>query len=202
MFTGLVHSVGTLSQRSPTASGIRIAVDCGAFALTARCGDSIAVHGVCLTVAQSQAERLSFDVVPQTLSMTTIGAMVVGDRVNLEPAMRMGDLMGGHIVQGHVDGVGEVIAVDRTAGQWRIRVHATNEILAIVVPQGSITLDGVSLTVADSARESFAVALIPETLARTTLATITQGARVNIEVDSVAKLIDQAVRRRLDARSF
>lgn len=202
MFTGLVQSMGTLAQRSPTASGMRIVIDCGAFAAQAHSGDSIAVHGVCLTVAQSQAEQLSFDVVPQTLSMTTIGAMTVGDRVNLEPAIRMGDRIGGHIVQGHIDGVGEVFVVDRTAGQWRIRVRATDEMLSIVLPQGSITLDGVSLTVAQRTSEAFDVAIIPETLARTTLARLTPGSRVNIELDSLAKLIDQAVRRRLDERSL
>lgn len=200
MFTGLVQFVGTLAQRTATADGLRMVIECGAIASPLRRGDSVSVHGVCLTAVEIRANQFAVDVIPQTLSMTTLGALSLGDSVNLEPALRMGDPMGGHIVQGHIDSIGEVCAIDRTDGQWLLRVKATSDALAVVAPQGSITLNGVSLTVANRATDWFEVALIPETLVRTTLGRTVVGDRVNIEVDSIARLIDQAVRRRLDAR--
>ena len=178
-------------------------IQCGEMASVLRRGDSVSVHGVCLTAVEIRSGQFEVDVIPQTLSMTTLGAMSDGDSVNLEPALRMGDPMGGHIVQGHVDSIGEISLVDRTDGQWRIRVKSLRndrDSLALITAQGSITLNGVSLTIANCTADWFEVALIPETLARTTLGKAVAGDRVNIEIDSVARMIDQAVRRYLDAR--
>lgn len=203
MFTGLVQSVGTIAHHTATASGMRMVIQCGEMASLLRRGDSVSVHGVCLTAVEIRSGQFEVDVIPQTLSMTTLGAMSDGDSVNLEPALRMGDPMGGHIVQGHVDSIGEISLVDRTDGQWRIRVKSLRndrDSLALITAQGSITLNGVSLTIAHCTADWFEVALIPETLARTTLGKAVAGDRVNVEIDSVARMIDQAVRRHLDAR--
>ena len=203
MFTGLVQSVGTIAHHTATASGMHLVIQCGEMASLLRRGDSVSVHGVCLTAVEIRSGQFEVDVIPQTLSMTTLGAMSDGDSVNLEPALRMGDPMGGHIVQGHVDSIGEISLVDRTDGQWRIRVKSLRndrDSLALITAQGSITLNGVSLTIAHCTADWFEVALIPETLARTTLGKAVAGDRVNIEIDSVARMIDQAVRRYLDAR--
>lgn len=203
MFTGLVQSVGTIAHHTATASGMHMVIQCGEMASLLRRGDSVSVHGVCLTAVEIRSGQFEVDVIPQTLSMTTLGAMSDGDSVNLEPALRMGDPMGGHIVQGHVDSIGEISLVDRTDGQWRIRVKSLRndrDSLALITEQGSITLNGVSLTIAHCTADWFEVALIPETLARTTLGKAVAGDRVNIEIDSVARMIDQAVRRHLDAR--
>ncbi|MDA0214507.1 MAG: riboflavin synthase [Planctomycetota bacterium] len=203
MFTGLVQSVGTIAHHTTTASGMHMVIQCGEMASLLRRGDSVSVHGVCLTVVGIRSGQFDVDVIPQTLSMTTLGGLSDGDSVNLEPALRMGDPMGGHIVQGHVDSIGEVSLVDRTDGQWHIRVKSQRndcDSLALITAQGSITLNGVSLTIAHCTAEWFEVALIPETLARTTLGQAVIGDRMNIEIDSVARMIDQAVRRHLDAR--
>ena len=203
MFTGLVQSVGTIAHHTATASGMHLVIQCGEMASLLRRGDSVSVHGVCLTAVEIRSGQFEVDVIPQTLSMTTLGAMSDGDSVNLEPALRMGDPMGGHIVQGHVDSIGEISLVDRTDGQWRIRVKSLRndrDSLTLITAQGSITLNGVSLTIAHCTADWFEVALIPETLARTTLGKAVAGDRVNIEIDSVARMIDQAVRRYLDAR--
>lgn len=203
MFTGLVQSVGTIAHRTATASGMHMVIQCGEMASLLRRGDSVSVHGVCLTAVEIRSGQFEVDVIPQTLSMTTLGAMSDGDSVNLEPALRMGDPLGGHIVQGHVDSIGEISLVDRTDGQWRIRVKSLRndrDSLALITAQGSITLNGVSLTIAHCTADWFEVALIPETLTRTTLGQAVIGDRVNIEIDSVARMIDQAVRRHLDAR--
>ena len=203
MFTGLVQSVGTIAHHTATASGMHLVIQCGEMASLLRRGDSVSVHGVCLTAVEIRSGQFEVDVIPQTLSMTTLGAMSDGDSVNLEPALRMGDPMGGHIVQGHVDSIGEISLVDRADGQWRIRVKSLRndrDSLALITAQGSITLNGVSLTIAHCTADWFEVALIPETLARTTLGKAVAGDRVNIEIDSVARMIDQAVRRYLDAR--
>ena len=203
MFTGLVQSVGTIAHHTATASGMHMVIQCGEMASVLRRGDSVSVHGVCLTAVEIRSGQFEVDVIPQTLSMTTLGEMSDGDSVNLEPALRMGDPMGGHIVQGHVDSIGEISLVDRTDGQWRIRVKSLRndrDSLALITAQGSITLNGVSLTIAHCTADWFEVALIPETLVRTTLGKAVAGDRVNIEIDSVARMIDQAVRRYLDAR--
>jgi riboflavin synthase len=207
MFTGIVQHVGRITAAQPTAAGVRLTLDpCGWSHRPAR-GDSIAVSGTCLTVVQVEAGAWSFDVIPQTLARTTLGSMgsssvdaarQPGRSVNLEHAVLASTPMGGHIVQGHVDGVGRVAAIS-TTGEWRVRIEPPADAASSIVAQGSITVDGVSLTVAGAAADGswFEVALIPETLARTTLASLAVGDAVNIEVDHLAKLIAREVERRL-----
>ena len=207
MFTGIVQHVGRITAVQPTPAGVRLTLDpCGWSHRPAR-GDSIAVSGTCLTVVQVDAGAWSFDVIPQTLARTTLGSMgsasgdaalQPGRSVNLEHAVLASTPMGGHIVQGHVDGVGRVAAIS-TTGEWRVRIEPPADAASSIVAQGSITVDGVSLTVAGAAADGswFEVALIPETLARTTLASLAVGDAVNIEVDHLAKLIAREVERRL-----
>ena len=207
MFTGIVQHVGRITAAQPTAAGLRLTLDpCGWSHRPAR-GDSIAVSGTCLTVVQVEAGAWSFEVIPQTLARTTLGSMgsasgdaalQPGRSVNLEHAVLASTPMGGHIVQGHVDGVGRVAAIS-TTGEWRVRIEPPADAASSIVAQGSITVDGVSLTIAGAAADGswFEVALIPETLARTTLASLAVGDAVNIEVDHLAKLIAREVERRL-----
>jgi riboflavin synthase len=180
MFTGLVREVGAV--RSFEAG--RLVVDAST---AAELGDSIAVDGVCLTVVGAAAGRLEFDVVPETLSRVK----PFGDRVNVEPARRAGDPRGGHQVEGHVDGVGRVSSVDPDAGGARVRIEAPAELLRYCVEKGSITVDGVSLTVAAVDERSFEVVLIPHTLEVTTLSDLTPGSEVNLEVDVLAKYVEK-----------
>ncbi|MBM4052510.1 MAG: riboflavin synthase [Planctomycetes bacterium] len=201
MFTGIVQHVGRITAATPGAAGVRLTLDpCGWSHRPAR-GDSIAVSGTCLTVVDAQSAAWSFDVVPQTLSRTTLGTAVTQRRVNLEHAVLASTPMGGHIVQGHIDGLGRVAGV-QTSGQWRVRIAPPEAVARFIVAQGSITVDGVSLTVADAASDGawFEIALIPETLERTTLAALAVGDAVNLEADHLSKLIAHEVARQLALR--
>jgi riboflavin synthase len=164
-------------------------IDAGAWEHRPSPGDSISVSGCCLTVARIDPRGLlGFDAVPETLSLTTLGGYQPGRRVNLEHAVTAQTLMGGHIVQGHVDGVGVVRAAAR-APEWRIRIAPPAELMEFLSPKGSVTVDGVSLTIAALARTEFEVALIPTTLEKTTLGDLNEGSTCNLEMDIVAKTI-------------
>jgi len=180
MFTGLVREVGKVAS---FADG-RLVVEA---ATAAEIGDSIAIDGVCLTVVETSPGSLAFDVVPETLSRVKS----FGDRVNVEPALRAGDPLGGHQVQGHVDGTGTAASVETTADGVRIRIEAGSELLRYCVEKGSITVDGVSLTVAAVDETGFEVALIPHTLEVTTLGELTAGESVNLETDVLAKYVEK-----------
>ena len=177
MFTGIVREVG----RVASFDGRRLVVEAETSAAE---GDSVAVDGVCLTAVDGS--QLAFEVVDETLARTTLGALEAGDRVNLEPALRAGDPLGGHLVQGHVDGLGRVRSVGRPV--W---VDAPLELLRYTVEKGSITVDGVSLTVAAVDDHGFAVALVPHTLSATTLGDLRPGEAVNLEVDVLAKYVEK-----------
>lgn len=188
MFTGLVTDMGAVERLVPRQGGARLtlrprAMDTSALAL----GESVACSGVCLTVVERGGGLVSFDAVPETLSRTTVGAWRPGSLVNLERAMAVGDRLGGHIVQGHVDAVGEVLARVGEGQGARLTVSLPASIAPLVAEKGSIAIDGVSLTVASAGRDRFEVALIPETLARTTLGDARPGTKVNLEVDVVAR---------------
>ena len=180
MFTGLVREVGTVASYD----GARLVVES---ATTAELGDSIAIDGVCLTVVAVEPGRLSFDVVPETVSRVKEFA----GRVNVEPALRAGDPLGGHQVQGHVDGTGSVIAVEPEGDGVRVRIALRPELLRYCAEKGSITVDGVSLTVAALHEDGIEVALIPHTLAETTLSERVPGDLVNVEVDVLAKYAER-----------
>jgi riboflavin synthase len=180
MFTGIVRELGHVDA----FDGSRLVVD--AEPTTAEIGDSISINGVCLTVVERDTGRFSFDVVPETLSRTTLGSLSTGDLVNVEPALRAGDPLGGHIVQGHVDGVGAV----RSTGE-PVWIDAPPEVLRYCAEKGSIAVDGVSLTIAALDEAGFAVALVPHTLDVTTLGNAAPGTAVNLEVDVLAKYVER-----------
>lgn len=196
MFTGLVQAVGSVADVQGTRTGTRLVVDLGAWAHRPGGGDSISVSGVCLTVAGQDGSCVAFDVVPETLAKTSLGRLKPGDRVNLEHCVTPTTLMGGHFVQGHVDGVGAVRAI-KTEGEWRVTIAIPADLMPFIAPKGSIALDGVSLTVAgiDAASRSIDVALIPTTLERTTLGAWKVGHVVNVETDMLAKTVVNYVRQ-------
>ena len=192
MFTGIVQARGRVESVGPSAAGVRLVIDPGSWDHAAARGDSICVSGCCLTVAQEPpSARLCFDAIPQTLRMTTLGTLAPGDAVNLERALTAASLLGGHFVQGHVDGVGEVLGVQRDAGEHRVRVRPSEAVLRYLAPKGSVCVDGVSLTIAelDAPGGWFEVALIPTTLEVTTLGSLGEGSRVNLEADMIAKTV-------------
>ena len=192
MFTGLILDVGRIEGVRPEGGSVHLE-------LTTRLtgdlapGDSLALNGVCLTVTQvaQAAGRVVATAVPETLSRTTLGRLVRGSRVNLEPALRVGDRMGGHMVQGHVDGVGVVTRVEQRGISLELTVEAEAALLRYVVQKGSITVDGVSLTVAAVTPGSLTVALVPHTLGATTLQERRVGDAVNLEVDILAKYVER-----------
>ena len=201
MFTGIVEHQGRIAAIRAEPWGARLEVDPCGWAHAPRDGDSIAVNGCCLTVVGTPAPggALRFDVVPQTLSLTTVGALRPGDAVNLEHAATPATLLGGHVVQGHVDAVGEVLSVSTAGGEWRTRIAAPAAVAPHLVERGSVAVDGVSLTVAAVGDGWFEVALIPATLAKTTLRDRGTGTRVNLEADAMAKMVAEHVRRALAA---
>ncbi len=190
MFTGIVREVGAVEAVERTDGGARLRVAAG-FAGELESGASVAVAGACLTVADQDSGSFAADVMNQTLSLTTIGALGHGARVNLEPALRAGDPLGGHLVQGHVDATAEVVALEPDGIARRLRIALPPELLRYVIEHGSIALDGVSLTVAELTQDGLEVSLIPETLERTTLGELETGDRVNVEVDQIARYAER-----------
>jgi riboflavin synthase len=191
MFTGIVEELGTVADLTDLGDSARIAIRGATVADGARHGDSIAVNGVCLTVVQVDGEIFTADVMKESLDRSSLGALAVGDQVNLERAATPTTRLGGHLVQGHVDGVGTIL--DRRPGsQWEIvTVSLPPRLARYVVEKGSITVDGVSLTVTTVSDLDFAVSLIPTTLKLTTLGHKTAGDPVNLEVDVIAKYVEK-----------
>lgn len=191
MFTGLVGGVGSVGQLEQTGSGARIRV-ATEMASEIGAGDSVAVSGVCLTAATVDRSDNFFeaDVANQTLKLTSLGSLQVGDGVNLELALRPQDRMGGHIVAGHIDGTGEVLVCRQDGMARRIEISIPKAMRRYVVDRGSVTVDGVSLTVAETTQAGFEVSLIPETLSRTTLGAAVLGEVVNIELDVIARYVE------------
>lgn len=192
MFTGIVEGRGTVRT-----AGRRLVVDCGDVARDAAIGASIAVNGVCLTVVDRDADALAFDLSEETLARTGLGRLAEGDGVNLERPMAADGRFGGHIVQGHVDGVGSVKALTADAGGGAtLDVEVPAALRRYLVEKGSVTVDGVSLTVATVLPEGFRIALIPHTLSGTTLGALRTGDAVNLEVDVIAKYVEALVEGR------
>jgi riboflavin synthase len=188
MFTGLVADMGVVERISPRQGGARLTLRPRSLrAEELAPGESVACSGVCLTVVERGGGLVSFDAVPETLARTTVGDWKPGAAVNLERALAASDRLGGHLVQGHVDAVGEVLSRAPEGQGVRLRVSLPASIAPLVAEKGSIAVDGVSLTVAAVARDWFEIALIPETLARTTLGAAGPGARVNLEADVLAR---------------
>ena len=193
MFTGIVGEMGTIEAISATPDGARIRLSAPGTAPGCAIGDSVALDGCCLTVVSSGDGALEFDAVAETLRRTTLGHLRPGDRVNVEAAMRMGDRLGGHWVQGHVDGVGEVTAVEPDGDGVRVTFSAPKAVARYTIEKGSVCVAGVSLTVAAYEDDRFTVALIPHTRAVTTLGGLQPGTRVNLEADLVGKYVEKLV---------
>jgi riboflavin synthase len=195
MFTGIVRERGRVVTLDGGPDGLRIEVEAPQTAAEARPGDSVSLSGCCLTVTHVENGRLSFDAVLETLSRSTFVHLTEGDEINLEPALRAGEPLGGHYVQGHVDSIGRVASVEPEGGSRRVWIEAPEDVLRYCVEKGSITVDGVSLTITELAPGSFCVALVPFTLEQTTLGALAPGAEVNVEVDVLAKYVERLVQR-------
>lgn len=185
MFTGLIEEVGTLLARR----GGQLELLAPALAPTLKEGDSVAVNGICLTATTLGGERFTADVSASTLEVTTAGGWTPGTRLNLERALALGDRLGGHLVSGHVDGVGRLLARERLGAAWRLEVAMPDGLAPFLVPKGSIAIDGTSLTVNEVGADRFGVTIIPHTGAKTTVLELQPGAAVNLEVDLLAKYV-------------
>ena len=193
MFTGIVSEIGTIDAIAATAAGARLRLAAPVTAGECRNGDSVSIEGCCLTVVAIGDGVLEFDAVAETLRRTTLGDLAPGDRVNVEPAMRMGDRLGGHWVQGHVDGVGAVAAIAPDGDGTLVTFSAPDAVLRYTIEKGSICVSGVSLTVTAFDEDMFSVALIPHTRSVTTLGRLAPGSRVNLEADLVGKYVERLV---------
>jgi riboflavin synthase len=192
VFTGIVEELGTVRRVHPVGGGARIEIAATQVLADTAIGASIAVNGCCLTVVELGEGGFAADAVTETLRRTSLGALTAGDPVNLERPVRVDDRLGGHLVQGHVDAVGTIRAREPNAdGSQRVAFAAPDAVLRYVVEKGSITVDGVSLTVAEVLTDGFAVAVIPHTLAVTTLGAKAPGDGVNLEVDVIAKYVER-----------
>jgi riboflavin synthase len=195
IFTGLIQSLGRIEREVSSDDGVRLTVSTP-LARDLQEGDSIAVNGVCLTASEVDGLRFTAEVMNETRSHTSLAAARTGAAVNLELPLRASDRLGGHMVQGHVDGVGTVTSVSEDGFARRVTIETSGEVLRYVVPKGSIAVDGVSLTVTEFGEGWFTVSLIPETLTRTNLGAAEPGSQVNLEVDVLAKYVERAVQSR------
>lgn len=192
MFTGIVQDLGTVVERETRGGDLRLGI---AFAQLDETrlgvGDSVCVQGCCLTVSARAGATFAADLSRETLALTTLGELEVGAAVNLEPALRAGDVLGGHLVSGHVDAVARITSVEADGRSRRLTVAVPAELMRYIARKGSVTLDGVSLTVNEIASRSFGVNIIPHTQAVTTLGALGAGARVNLEVDQLARYLER-----------
>ena len=200
MFTGLIQAVGQVSAIDHQESSARLEISSKEIAAQIAQGDSVSVNGVCLTVISFDQSKFAVDIMVQTLNLTSTGSLEIGSSVNLELATRTADRLGGHIVQGHVDGVAEVVAISADAQWTRMDISIPKALMKYVVAQGSICIEGVSLTVGElnDPADQISVWLIPETLAKTNLSQKQVGAALNIEVDVLAKYVERLIARGQD----
>lgn len=189
MFTGIIEITGMISQTRPVPTGRKLAIRVDADWSDLALGASVAVSGVCLTIAAAHDRTLEFDVIHETLERTTLGNLVVGDSVNLERSLRIGDRLDGHFVQGHVEGTARVTNIIASVREWVVWLCANEMLRPCIIPKGGIALDGVSLTIAAVRDDEFSVALIPTTLQRTTLQHLRVGNHANIETDIITRTI-------------
>jgi riboflavin synthase len=197
MFTGIVQEVGEVRSVDHASGGSRLAIAMARSAPGVGLGDSVAVDGACLTATAIDGETVSFDAMGETLARTTLGSLAPGTRVNVEPALRAGDALGGHVVQGHVDAVADVVDVRPDGIADVVRIRVPDGLERYLVEKGSVAVAGVSLTVSAVADDSFEVWLIPHTREVTTLGQLVPGARLNVEVDQLAKYVERLIAHRL-----
>ncbi len=195
MFTGLIETTCKVKSVRPSAGGRSLTIDLGQMAREARAGESIAINGVCLTIARLDGTAASFDLSTETLAKSTLGTLKPSSEVNVERAIQAGDRFGGHFVQGHVDGTATIEAIDRRSEFADIRFAAGADLLDAMVTKGSVAVDGISLTIAEIDRNSFSVSVIPETLKRTTLGKAKVGDCVNIETDIIVKTVKRQLEK-------
>jgi riboflavin synthase len=198
MFTGIVRERGRVAAVEGRGDGVRLVVEAPETAAQTALGDSVSIAGVCLTAVAVENGRVAFDAVPETLRRSSLGRLQQGAEVNVEPALRAGEPLGGHYVQGHVDGVGRVRSSRPEGEGLRVWIEAPADVLAYCVEKGSISVEGVSLTIAELADDAFAVALVPHTLAVTTLGALRPGDPVNLEADVLAKYVGRLIGLRSD----
>jgi riboflavin synthase len=191
IFTGIIEELGTINHIERGGNSARINVQANTVLEGTKIGDSIAINGVCLTVTSCSSDHFLADIMAESLAKTNIGQLNNGQRVNLERALRLGDRMGGHLVQGHVDGVGTIVEQQKMDIATLFRIKAADDVLAYVVKKGSIAIDGISLTVIDVKEDSFTVSLIPHTAAMTTLGFKKPGDTVNLETDIIGRYVER-----------
>jgi len=196
VFTGIVRELGKVAATDGGAAGLALVVEAPETAAGLVVGDSISINGCCLTAEAIEGSRVSLHAVPETLARSTLGGLSAGDAVNVEPAVRAGEPLGGHYVQGHVDAVGRVQSVEAEGDGLRVVVKAPSEVLRYCVEKGSVTIDGVSLTVGELHEDEIAVALVPHTLQATTLSALVPGQEVNLEADVLAKYVERLLEAR------
>jgi riboflavin synthase len=194
LFTGLIQDVGKIQAMEPRGGGVRLRISTRLDPGSVKIGDSISVDGVCLTVVEAGGTNFTVEASPETLRRTTLSGARRGQRVNLETALRVSDLLGGHLVAGHVDGTGEIMEIAPEGNSWRYRFRVPREIGRYLVEKGSISVDGISLTVAECTDRGFAVSVIPHTAQTTTLGEKKAGDRVNLENDLIAKYVEKFLR--------
>jgi riboflavin synthase len=193
VFTGIVRELGVVVEAEEAGGGRALGVQAPATAARTRVGDSIAIDGCCLTATEVADGTIRFHAVPETIARSTLGALERDQQVNVEPAIRAGEELGGHYVQGHVDAVGRIRSVEAEGQGLRVVVAAPDAVLRYCVEKGSVTVDGVSLTVAELVDDAFSVALVPHTLEATTLSALRPGRAVNLEADVLAKYVERLV---------
>lgn len=191
MFTGLVEELGKVKKIARGTKSIRITIETDKICSDMKPGDSIAVNGICLTATDFSHHQFNADVMPETMQRTALSNLTIGDAVNLERALRMGDRLGGHIVSGHIDGVGTISNKEQNDNAILIKVNTDLEIIKYIVKKGSIAIDGISLTIVDVADDWFIVSLIPHTAAMTTLGFKKKGDMVNLETDVLGKYVEK-----------
>ena len=196
MFTGIVTHLGDVKRASSRRGLLGVRIEAPAIARELKRGDSVAINGVCLTATSVSRRTFEAQAMGETLARSTLGGLGRGDKVNLELPARLSDRLGGHLVQGHADGVAEVVRSEDDEGARRLWFRCGEDLLDYMVPKGSVTIDGVSLTLVDVGSKTFQVAIIPHTLEATTFATLKVGSRVNIEVDVIAKYVKRFVERK------
>jgi riboflavin synthase len=190
LFTGIIQDVGRVQAREPRGGDLRLVIACQHLDVRAmRVGDSLCVQGCCLTAVELNGQTFAADVSRETLALTTLGDLEPGARVNLEPSLRAGDALGGHMVSGHIDGVARITAIESDARSRRLNIEAPASLARYLAPKGSVAVDGVSLTINSVQGPGFGVNIIPHTHSATTLGQLEVGGRVNIEVDQVARYI-------------
>lgn len=199
MFTGIVESTGRVARLTATAEGGRLALEGVAFGAELSMGESVAVNGCCLTVVAYGPDRVEFDLLQQTLRLTNLGSLHPGDAVNLERAMQVGGRFSGHFVQGHIDATGEITAWEPQGQDYRLTVRVPAELHRLIIPRGSITIEGMSLTAAEVGRDTVTIWITPHTRAVTNLQSASPGRSVNLEIDMLAKYVEQILALRAGA---